>query len=237
MKRSLMDLILVSQLFMADGKGGSSVEDTVEIENDAQPQARVQRSTMPICPDPEKRVFSIIPNEPYKEMAKLVAKHVVGSNDEPYADNQAAQRGFKRKLISLIIDDPSAKIFQGTPYWDKVHSTIQNMTVADFIKRQFARSRKIAKSQFLAEFFKFKVPTPSGYAYCRPFAYNDEGFLVSEFRGYLNVKVAENGVSVAPAVGRPEKGNENDDLSEVLPMIETEDKAQQTGKIDPKKAL
>ena len=228
------NLFILPLLLMADGTAGGATDIALDADVATIVPGTIQRSDKPVCPDPDKKVFSLIKGEPYKKMEQLLAGHLKSMNEEPYLDNRALARGVKRKLVSLLVKDPSAKIFEGTEYQSKLPETLKDMTVAEFIKRQFAHATAIAKSLWLAEFFNYNVPTPNGYGRARTFAYNNAGFVICEWRGYININATSAGPSNAVA-----RKSASDELisTEQIDLEPVESPEQKTGKLDTKKAL
>lgn len=219
--------------FYAPEGAGSGDDDGVVVELNTNQQATntgvPARVNKPKIDDVNK--FSFIKGIPYNDIASTIASHIVFTNQEPFEDRDAKANGYKRQLLCFWLRDKSASAFKGTKFYDKLPEVLKNMTIGEMVKRQFTWSKEMSK-EFLAEFIKIKIPIANGYALCRLFQYNNEGFITAEYRPYSSVKVTSS--EIGNAVERQEaeeleplqytlEGSNTDDL-EVADTTKAKDK-------------
>jgi hypothetical protein len=149
----------------------------------------------PDKPVADPAILSIVGNATLAEIGDVIGKHIVRWDDKPQID----QKNPNRLIMRVFLDNPHKKCFVGTPLYDRIEDKVmKEMTVEQVINAQFERLTYIAKQMenadngigHRAEFIKWPVPTSTGQVLLRAWAYNVEGYIVCEYKGYTNIRVA-----------------------------------------------
>lgn len=143
----------------------------------------------PICPR-EMLPFIQGAGMTFEEIGTMIGDHINANPDDEYPDRNDPTG--RKKLINLVIPDPTTEILLNHPVKTVLPVEFQRLTVAQFIVAQFNHLRHLAKKLgYRAEFIWYRIPRPDGYADVRVYAYNQEGYLVGEYRGFKNTKVTK----------------------------------------------
>ena len=145
-----------------------------------------------------------------QDMGALIGPHINGQPEKPYQDAQNANK----QLINLMLNNPHAEILAGKAVQTVVPDDFKKITVAQFICAQFAHLKGIAEKH-KAQFIKFKIPTATGWATVRVYAYNPEGYMIGEYRPFVATKV----LSVTTGSARISSKDVDADLGGVVGVI------------------